>query len=83
MIISSLLSESGQIDGWLFYRVLSLFGSLNAELNNFEKTFKQFIIVYFLVYQELNVKTVLFKTLQICISIQVQCQNSSILKNSV
>ena len=54
--------------GWLvglFYRVSILFGSFNAELN-----FKQFSISIVFVYKQLNVKTVLFQTIQFSISTQ-------------
>ena len=49
--------------GWLFYGISTFFGSFNTELNNFDKSFKQFnlVLVQFFVYPQLNVKTINFK----------------------
>ena len=54
----------------LFYGVSTLFGSFNAELSYFDKSFKQFSLVpaQFFVYTELNFKTVLFQMIQFNIS---------------
>ena len=58
----------------LFYGVSNLFGSFNAELSHFEKVFKQPSLVYF--FTLLNVKTVLFQTIQCNIRTQFKCHNS-------
>ena len=66
----------------LFHGVSNLFGLFNAKLSYFDKSFKQFslALVQFFVYTQLNVKTVLFQTVQLSISTQfkhtVKCKNS-------
>ena len=58
----------GWLVGWLavfFCGVSTLFGSFNAVLN-----FKKFSSVYFFVFKHLNVKIVLFQTIQFSISTQ-------------
>ena len=65
----------------LFHGVSTLFGLSNAELN-----FKQFSLVLNskdLVYKQLNIKTVLFQTIQFSVSTQFKYQNCSISSNSV
>ena len=61
--------------GWLvvlFYGVLTLFGSFNAELSHFDKfqTIWFCISIVFFVYTQSNVKTVLFQTIQFSLSTQ-------------
>ena len=66
----------GHQKGWLIvllYGVSTILGSFNAELSHFDKfQTTQFSIIF--VYTQLNVKTVLFQTIQFSISIQFQCQ---------
>ena len=55
----------------LFYGISTLFGSFNAELSHFDKSFKQFSTVF---YTQLNIKTSLFQTVQFSISTQFRCE---------
>ena len=52
----------------LFYSISTLFGSFIVELNHFDKSFKQLSKAF--VYTQLNIKTVLFQTIQFSISTQ-------------
>ena len=69
---TNFLQTKDWLVGWLvglfvclFYGVSTIFGSFNAELSNFDKSFEQ-LVEYkfsFFVYTQSNVKTVLFQTL--------------------
>ena len=68
----------------MFYDVLTLFELFSAELGHFHKSFKQFSLVQvqFFAHTQLNVKTVLFQTIQFNINTEFKCQKQLISNNS-
>ena len=59
----------GWLVGWLVYLfdcISTVFGSFNVELSHFDKV----QAIQILVYTQLNIKTVLFQTIQFCIRTQ-------------